>query len=355
MKFNLLLIGIFASVVFAGVEFQTGIVGTTQLNGEGCGCHSPEPDPNVDVWIEGPDTLISGEAGEYKIFLSGGPAVQGGFNVAARFGSLVSGGSDSKLIDGELTHTQPLSFTADTISWSFFYNTVTGNSDTLYSVAQSVNGDEFPNSADKWNFGEKFPITIIPKIPVELISFLAKSSLDGIILKWETATEVNNNGFEVQKSRAEEEIWQTIGFVKGHGTTTEKKSYSFLDDSKNNGEYYFRLKQVDFNGAFEYSNKILINFSAIPSEISLHQNYPNPFNPVTSIRYSLPVESFIKLIIYNSLGEEMATIINGSQPAGLFETSWNASAFTSGIYFYKLIAENIYGEQSVTKKMILTK
>jgi hypothetical protein len=173
MKINLLLIIIFLSFLFfAGVNFEHGLVGLTRLNGEGCQCHGVELTDSVYVWIEGPDSLFAGETTNYKILMSGGPAVNGGFNVAAIFGALESVDSLSQTIlylDSlplQLTHTMPNPFVNDTVLWNFSYTAPDSIvADTIYSVANSVNGDGNPQVGDEWNFGENFPITIV-KVPV---------------------------------------------------------------------------------------------------------------------------------------------------------------------------------------------
>jgi len=164
MKINLLLITTFLSIViYAGIEFETGIVGTTRLNNsDGCACHNINFNDSVNVWIEGPDSIFVGDTSSYKIYLSGGPALRGGFNVAAMFGMLESADSTSYVNFNELTHSFPLEFTGDTVYWNFNY--IASDSmgiDTIYSTANSTNGDGNPQVGDKWNFGDNFPVTII--------------------------------------------------------------------------------------------------------------------------------------------------------------------------------------------------
>lgn len=170
MKYTLLLFSAFASIIiYAAVKYPTGIIGTTKLNGEGCSCHSAEADSTVSVWITGPDTLQVSQSGAYTIHLTGGPKIKGGYNVAARFGSLMAVDTFSQKIDVELTHNAPRQFPPnDTLSWQFEYvATSTVGTDTIYSVAQSVNGDEIPTDADKWNFGNNFVVTVVPPVKVD--------------------------------------------------------------------------------------------------------------------------------------------------------------------------------------------
>ena len=184
-------------------------------------------------------------------------------------------------------------------------------------------------------------------IPVELISFSANTAGNKIELLWSTATETNNAGFEIQRSIDNKEF-VTIGYVKGKGTTTEKQSYTYVDNVSG-GKFYYRLKQVDFSGSYEYSN--VVEVTSVPLKFNLSQNYPNPFNPSTKISYSLPKESYVTLKVYDVLGKEVATLVNEKESAGNYEIDFDASGFSSGIYYYKLVAGNF----SQVKKMILIK
>lgn len=186
-------------------------------------------------------------------------------------------------------------------------------------------------------------------VPVELISFSATTDNKNVNLNWSTATEINNSGFEIER-RYDKTDWLEIGFVPGHGTTTEKQNYSYIDQNVNAGIYSYRLKQVDFDGTFEYSNEILVNVTA-SLEFTLDQNFPNPFNPNTLIKYSIPKSSQVSLKIFNTLGQEMETLVNEEKQVGTYEVNWNASNLQSGVYFYRLQA----GDFIQTKKMILLK
>jgi hypothetical protein len=190
------------------------------------------------------------------------------------------------------------------------------------------------------------------QLPVELTEFGFRKVDFGIELHWKTATELNNSGFEVQRrseNRGASAEWQVLGFVRGAGTTTEAQSYSFLDNSAV-GKVQYRLKQIDFDGQFEYSNVIEVDAGA-PKQFALEQNYPNPFNPSTTIRYQLPVASEVKLEVYDVLGKKIATLVNERQSAGAYQVVWNASGLSSGTYFYRLQA----GTFVETKKMIMVK
>ncbi|MBK9099544.1 MAG: T9SS type A sorting domain-containing protein [bacterium] len=186
-------------------------------------------------------------------------------------------------------------------------------------------------------------------IPVELASFTATSNGNEVILNWSTATETNNQGFEIQRSTDSKEFF-TVGFVNGHGTTTEQHNYTYLDKNLENRKYYYRLKQVDFNGTYEYSDVVEVEWRAFTSYL-LEQNYPNPFNPSTVFSYQLPVSSDVTLKVFDVMGNEIATLVNEEKPAGTYEITWYAENLSSGVYFYQLKASN-YIE---TKKMLLLK
>ena len=195
-------------------------------------------------------------------------------------------------------------------------------------------------------------------VPVELTSFTATVNENGVMLEWITATEINNMGFEVQ--RKTNDAWQTLDFVDGNGTTTEISYYNFTDDLEGIsfvGNISYRLKQIDYDGTFEYSDVVNVDVDFTPDEYSLSQNYPNPFNPSTTIKYSLPAESNVLLSVYNLIGEKVDELSNGIQQAGTYNVNWNASDFASGIYYYRLDVNSLSGDfsKSFVKKMILVK
>ena len=190
-------------------------------------------------------------------------------------------------------------------------------------------------------------------IPVELTSFTANANFGVVELRWFTATETNNQGFEVQRSAGGE--FETIAFIEGHGTTTEVQAYIYSDKSVNVGSYSYRLKQVDFDGKSTYSDVVEVNVPA-PAEFALDQNYPNPFNPSTKIAFRLAVDSKVSLKVFDVLGQEVATLVNTNLVAGAHSVDFNASSLNSGVYFYRIEATGINGTNFVdVKKMILTK
>ena len=191
-------------------------------------------------------------------------------------------------------------------------------------------------------------------VPVELTSFAASVVKTDVNLSWITATEINNQGFEIERSN-DQNSWTKIGFVEGNGTTTEMNYYSYTDKSLEVGTYYYRLRQMDFDGTSEYSSVVEAEIT-IPLEFSLAQNYPNPFNPSTKINFSLAFDSKVTLKIFDLLGQEVATLINGELAAGEQEITFNAAGLNSGVYFYRINAEGVNGKNFTSvKKMILSK
>ncbi|NLT51189.1 MAG: T9SS type A sorting domain-containing protein [Ignavibacteria bacterium] len=191
-------------------------------------------------------------------------------------------------------------------------------------------------------------------LPVELTSFRADVSGNNVVLSWQTATEVNNYGFEVERYAQSVECkgWEKISFVQGAGNSNSPKEYSFTDNlTLTSYSYSYRLKQIDLDGSFTYSNEVKVNSSEKASEFRLEQNYPNPFNPSTMISYQLPMNSFVTLKVYNMLGQEITTLVNEQKPAGNYEVKFDASNLSSGVYVYRLLA----GDFNASYKMLLLK
>ena len=187
-------------------------------------------------------------------------------------------------------------------------------------------------------------------LPVELTAFTASTLDNSVELNWETATEVNNYGFEIER-KFDGAKWNNIGFVEGHGNSNSPKYYSYSDNKiKASGKYLYRLKQIDIDGSFEYSKEVEASI-ADPNEFELDQNYPNPFNPTTSIKFNIPFDSNVKLNVFNILGEEVAELLNENLSAGHYNIKFNASKLNSGIYFYKLETNKF----TQMRKMILVK
>ncbi len=201
-------------------------------------------------------------------------------------------------------------------------------------------------------------------LPVELTSFYAEVEENIVILSWTTATEVNNFGFEIecasmlrvtQKQHSKEQNysatkWETLGFVEGHGNSNTIQNYTFIDNSIEGNNFEYRLKQIDTDGKFEYSETIAVQLGKL-TKYALEQNYPNPFNPTTTIAFSIANKSKVKLSVYNVVGEEVVELVNREMAVGMHTINFDASNLVSGIYFYKLIANDFIE----TKKLLLLK
>jgi hypothetical protein len=189
-------------------------------------------------------------------------------------------------------------------------------------------------------------------VPVELSSFTAHLADRDVILNWTTATELNNQGFEIEYS-IDNQNFNKIGFVPGFGTTTEMKSYSFRISDVATGVQYYRLKQMDFDGTSTIYNSVEVT-GPVPNSFVLNQNHPNPFNPSTTISFSLPVESDVTIKLFNLLGQEVKQITSSNFQAGNHNIEFNAASLSSGTYIYTLEAKGASGANfKSTKKMLL--
>lgn len=186
-------------------------------------------------------------------------------------------------------------------------------------------------------------------VPVELVSFSAVPVHGDVLISWSTATELNNESFMIER-KSGEGSWEKAGETAGHGTTSERQNYTFTDRNMKSGTYRYRLVQRDFDGTTTVSAEIEVNV-LLPLSNVLEQNYPNPFNPSTKIRFALAARSEARIDIYNSLGELVATPLQGSLEAGYHEAAFNATLLPAGVYFYQLTA----GEFVSVKKLVLTK
>ena len=193
-------------------------------------------------------------------------------------------------------------------------------------------------------------------VPVEITQFSASVIAGNVMLEWETSTETNNLGFEIERARLNDNSivnnieFRLIGFVQGNGTSTNSHSYSYTDEDLLSGVYQYRLKQINYDGSFVYSEIVELNLIAV-NDFRLEQNYPNPFNPSTTISYQLPKAEFVTVRIFDAIGNEVKTIVNEYKPAGVHEVNFDASNLSSGIYLYKINA----GTFDQSKKMLLVK
>jgi photosystem II stability/assembly factor-like uncharacterized protein len=220
-----------------------------------------------------------------------------------------------------------------------------GTLNTLYSIHINSNNDG-------WCIGGDGIILKYIKnsfVPVELSNFTAILKTSEVLLIWETITETNNLGFDIER-KSDKAEWKKIGYVSGQGTTIKPSDYSFTDKKIEEGINYYRLKQLDLDGSFNYSNSIQVSLNN-PDKFSLSQNYPNPFNPSTMINYSIPQKNFVTIKIYDILGKEIKTLVNEEKSAGKYEVNFDGSDLSSGAYYYRLQA----GAFMDTKKFVLVK
>ncbi|MCH8033916.1 MAG: phytase [Bacteroidetes bacterium] len=187
-------------------------------------------------------------------------------------------------------------------------------------------------------------------LPVELVYFAGNLNGKNVELRWRTETEINNYGFDIERTKDNAD-WLTIGFVEGHGNSNSPKQYNFIDaDINQSGTYYYRLKQIDNDGTYEYSFVVSVEVG-VPNNIYLSQNYPNPFNPETRIDFTLPEKQLVSLRVYNTLGELVTELVNEEKPAGSYSFKFDASRLPSGVYIYRLQTS----EFAENKKMTLLK
>jgi photosystem II stability/assembly factor-like uncharacterized protein len=267
---------------------------------------------------------------------------------------------------GTILHTQ------DGNNW---VNQVSGTDEDFRSIYMVNNGIGYIVSEE----GNIYKTNSGGFINVEIENFLAEAGMNEVKLSWNTVSETNNLGFEIQRRNSErsrqkikssgggeqETGWGSIGFVGGYGTTTEIQYYFYTDESLQPGSFQYRLKQIDFDGSFEFSDIIQVEIGAV-YKFSLSQNYPNPFNPTTKIKFTIPQADnplqggarggLVTLKVYDILGNEIATLVNEEKPAGEYEIEFSVGtsrdlSISSGIYFYQLRA----GDFLHTKKMILLK
>jgi hypothetical protein len=203
-----------------------------------------------------------------------------------------------------------------------------------------------------------------PALPVQ-IAYLHAAAISGgkVRIEWQTLSETDNLGFTVEKS-VDGTVFTPISgaFVEGHRTTLIPHEYSYTDESAQPGTWYYRLAQMDGNGAIHFTDAVKVEVTTTgvsdnsPTSFGLMQNYPNPFNPSTTVRYQLPVASMVKLVVYDMLGREMATLVNDMQQAGIHQMEYSPN-LPSGTYFYRITVTGSDGSTSFSdvKRMTLVK
>ncbi|MCU0410939.1 MAG: T9SS type A sorting domain-containing protein, partial [Bacteroidetes bacterium] len=199
-----------------------------------------------------------------------------------------------------------------------------------------------------------------------MLSLSAATSDKSVLLTWTTATEAENFGFEIErriigqlasKESAGASAWEKVGFVNGSGTSSKPVEYTFEDTNLPDGRYAYRIKQIDRDGTYRYTEAIEVSVGDVPTVFSLDQNYPNPFNPMTTIQFGLPKPSSVKIVLYDLLGKAVMTIVEKDLPLGFHRVEFDGSRFASSVYFYRLTAkglDDIADDRFVqTRKMIL--
>jgi len=211
--------------------------------------------------------------------------------------------------------------------------------EVLQLLRSTATQNNNPDNLFGWGIINALNAINLITVPVELTSFNAVYAGGTVNLRWITATELNNFGFEIER-RDDYSNYNSIGFVDGKGTSTNRVTYNFEDNNLSNNRYYYRLKQLDFDGSFEYSNEIQVDINDL-NDFQLYQNYPNPFNPTTKIKYSIPQNSFVKITLHDILGSEIKTLVNETVQPGTYEITLSGSDLSSGMYFVRLSSENI--------------
>ncbi|MFZ4619883.1 MAG: S8 family peptidase [Bacteroidota bacterium] len=237
-----------------------------------------------------------------------------------------------------------------------------GTNFQIYAEAGSVDNRSFLHNGVSWGLMNSdvkvrpVVITTEAALPVELISFTATAQPKTAELRWKTATEVNNHGFEVERRAMDNgqlkiDNWSRAGFVEGNGTSNSPNDYVYTDRGMATGKYAYRLKQIDRDGKFEYSQEVEVTIGGVPTVFALEQNYPNPFNPSTVIGYQIPVYSNVSLRVYDAIGREVATLVNEAKEAGFYTATFDGSKLSSGMYIARLTSAG----KSQTRKLLIMK
>lgn len=252
-------------------------------------------------------------------------------------------------------------------SLRFYFNNIPSSGISNYSKIKLLRrngpGDEWTEYSDintyptyiqannvtgfsEWAFGGGSDNSL----PVLISVFNYTIKENTVTLNWKTTKEINNAGFDIERKTCGTEDWKKLAFIKGKGNTNSMESYTYEDRMLEKGNYNYRLKQIDNNGNYKYYNLNGVVSVGVPNEFKLSQNYPNPFNPITKINYDIPKQGFVSLKVYDVLGREIKSLVSEIQPAGYYSVDFNASGFSSGIYFYRLESQ---GFSNVKKMMII--
>lgn len=197
-------------------------------------------------------------------------------------------------------------------------------------------------------------------LPVTISSFNYLVSENNVVLTWVTEAELNNSGFDVERRTDKQgSTWQNIAFIEGSGTTNEQRKYLFEDNKLQEGSYSYRIKQIDYNGNFEYFDLYEAVRISAPAVFSLSQNYPNPSNPRSKIDFQIPFYSRVTITVYDMLGKEVSVLLNEFKKADFYSVEFDGSGLASGVYFYRIFTEGILNGKNEkftgTMKLILVK
>lgn len=263
----------------------------------------------------------------------------------------------------EFTNTAQGSVAFSVGSSSYIYRSTDGGNNWIEEPRFSINSLTYVSMTDASNFwfvgnaGYVLKYFNAAYTPVELTSFIASTKDNDVELKWQTATEINNRIFEIERTNTSAleqnggTFWIKAGSIEGKGNSTSISNYTFIDKNIASGSYSYRIKQIDFDGSFRYHylpNEVNVG---VPGSFEVYQNYPNPFNPETRIKFALPAAGNVSVKIYNELGQQISEIINADMSAGIHEMNFNASGLASGVYIYKVSS----GAWSSSKKMLYLK
>lgn len=292
--------------------------------------------------------------------------------------AFVSGGSSSEYVSFQVVMERRSSTLQNSnILYQYDYNHTGADFITLYNnnaLPTHLVGMNFTNNASNYAtyrfktsnilvadgplFGSPLAVAFGPldtQLPVELSAFSSNVNGNNVNLNWSTVSELNNSGFDIERKELVSSVWSKIGFVNGSGTSNVSHNYTYSDNNLNAGKYNYRLKQIDYNGNYEYYNLSGEVQIGIPAKFDLSQNYPNPFNPSTKIEYALPFDSKVSIKLFDMLGREVMTLENSVQTAGFHSVVLNAAALSSGTYFYKITANGGNQQFEKTLKMLLVK
>lgn len=297
-----------------------------------------------------PGVLGGGYSNSYWSINPSGSLSGATYNVSINFGQ-----NETYTITTPSTNTRLAKYNG---SWEVFSTAGTGNWQTDLNW-----GTEAITTRGMNSFSDYSLTDATAPLPVELCSFTANVVNRQAQLTWKTCSEINNKGFEVERRaynsvNGNYESWNKVAFIEGNGTTSEEHTYSYSDSRLNTGKYQYRLKQLDYNGNYEYHNLTAPNDVIIgtPINADLFQNYPNPSNPTSKVDFQIPFDSKVSLKVYDMTGKEVATLIDNQLTGGFYTAEFNGSNLASGVYFYRIIAKSGNGDSfTKTMKLILIK